>query len=76
MAGLDVYADIFDTLERGLGPGFSPPDLLTAHVANGEFGVKSGHGFLDITTDEAATLVDRRDRAYLALSRLRRELDA
>ena len=25
MAGLDVYADIFDTLERGLGPGFSAP---------------------------------------------------
>ena len=75
MAGLDVYADIFDTLERGLGPDFSAPELLTAHVANGEFGVKSGHGFLDITTDEAAALIDRRDRAYLALSRLRRELD-
>ena len=25
MAGLDVYADIFETLERGLGPGFSAP---------------------------------------------------
>ena len=75
MAGLDVYADIFDTLERGLGPGFSAPELLTAHVANGDFGVKTGHGFLDITQDEATELIDRRDRAYLALSRLRRELD-
>ena len=26
MAGLDVYADIYETLERGLGPGFSAPD--------------------------------------------------
>jgi 3-hydroxybutyryl-CoA dehydrogenase len=75
MAGLDVYADIFETLERGLGPGFSAPELLTAHVAKGEFGVKTGRGFLDITQDEAAALIDRRDRAYLALARLRRELD-
>lgn len=75
LAGLDVYADIFDTLERGLGPDFAAPELLTAHVAKGEFGVKSGQGFLDLTADEAAALIDRRDRAYLALSRLRRELD-
>lgn len=76
MAGLDVYADIFETLERGLGPDFSAPPLLAAHVAKGDFGVKTGHGFLDISTDEAAKLIDRRDRAYVALSRLRRELDS
>lgn len=75
MAGLDVYADIFETLERGLGPGFSAPELLTTHVANGDFGVKTGHGFLDITADEAAELIERRNRAYLALSNLRRELN-
>ena len=75
IAGLDVYADIFQTLERDLGPGFSAPEQLSALVANGDFGVKTGHGFLDITAEEAAALIDRRDRAYLALSRLRRELD-
>lgn len=74
MAGLDVYADIFETLERGLGPGFSAPELLTTHVANGDFGVKTGRGFLEITPDEAAELIERRDRAYLALLHLRREL--
>jgi 3-hydroxybutyryl-CoA dehydrogenase len=74
MAGLDVYSDIFETLERGLGPDFSAPGLLTAHVENGDFGVKTGHGFLDIGEDEAADLIARRDRAYLALSSLRREL--
>ena len=26
MAGLDVYADIYETLERGLGAGFSAPE--------------------------------------------------
>ena len=76
MAGLDVYADIFETLERGLGQDFSAPALLAAHVAKGDFGVKTGRGFLDISSDEAAELIDRRDRAYLALSRLRRELDS
>ena len=33
LAGLDVYADIYETLERGLGPGFSAPALLGEHVA-------------------------------------------
>src|SRR5262249_1285250 len=36
MAGLDVYADIYETLERGLGPGFSAPGPLREHVARGE----------------------------------------
>ena len=39
MAGLDVYADIYETLERGLGAGFSAPDILREHVGRGDFGV-------------------------------------
>ena len=35
MAGLDVYADIFETLERALGTGFSAPEALREHVARG-----------------------------------------
>lgn len=76
MAGLDVYADIFDTLERGLGTGMSAPDVLQAHVARGEFGVKTGRGFLDLTQAQADELIDRRNRAYVALAELRREIDA
>jgi 3-hydroxybutyryl-CoA dehydrogenase len=76
MAGLDVYADIFDTLERGLGEGLSAPDVLQAHVARGEFGVKTGRGFLDLTQAQADALIDRRNRAYVALAELRREIEA
>jgi len=73
MAGLDVYADIFDTLERALGVGFTAPAVLRDHVARGEYGVKAGRGFLELSQDEARELIDRRDRAYVALARLRAE---
>ena len=74
LAGLDVYADIYAVLERGLGPAFAAPELLAANVAQGRFGVKSGGGFRELSQAEAADLADRRDRAYLALGRLRGEL--
>jgi len=73
MAGLDVYADIFDTLERGLGECFAAPSVLRDHVARGEYGVKAGRGFHELSQDEARELIDRRDRAYVALARLRAE---
>ena len=76
MAGLDVYADIYETLERGLGPGFSAPGVLRQHVARGDFGVKTGRGFLGMSQAEADALVARRDRAYAGLARLRAEVEA
>lgn len=75
MAGLDVYVDIFETLERGLGAGFSAPRVLLEHVERGEFGVKTGRGFLELSQTQAAELIDRRDRAYVALAGLRREVE-
>jgi len=75
MAGLDVYADIFETLERGLGAQFAAPGILREHVDRGEFGVKTGRGFLDLSPAQGETLIDRRNRAYVALARLREELD-
>jgi 3-hydroxybutyryl-CoA dehydrogenase len=74
MAGLDVYADIFATLERGLGAGFSAPELLREHVAREELGVKTGHGFLRLSQAEADELIGRRDSAYAGLARLRQEI--
>jgi 3-hydroxybutyryl-CoA dehydrogenase len=74
MAGLDVYADIYATLERELGPGFSAPELLREHVARGDFGVKTGRGFRELSQEEADELVARRDRAYAGLARLRQEV--
>ena len=75
MAGLDVYADIFDTLERGLGSGFAAPGALREHVARGDFGVKTGRGFLNMSQAQANELIERRDRAYAGLARLRSELE-
>jgi 3-hydroxybutyryl-CoA dehydrogenase len=73
MAGLDVYADIFETLERALGEGFSAPAALRDRVARGEYGVKAGRGFLELSEEQARELIDRRDSAYVALARLRAE---
>lgn len=75
MAGLDVYADIYETLERGLGAAFSVPAILEEHVERGELGVKSGRGFLDLSQEQADELIDRRNRAYVALAGLRQELE-
>ena len=75
LAGLDVYADIYETLERGLGPGFSAPALLGEHVQRGDFGVKTGRGFLKLSQEEADELLARRDRAYAGLAQLRREVE-
>jgi 3-hydroxybutyryl-CoA dehydrogenase len=76
MAGLDVYADIYDTLERGLGTRFAAPGVLRERVAAGELGVKTGRGFRALSQPEADDLVARRDRAYAGLARLRREIEA
>ncbi len=75
LAGLDVYADIFATLERGLGKSFSAPTLLTEQVAAGNLGVKSGRGFRDIPAERLQDLIDHRDRAYVALARVRGQLE-
>ena len=76
MAGLDVYADIFDTLESGLGEGFVAPRILQERVDRGDLGVKTGRGFLELSDARADELIDRRNRAYVGLARLRRELEA
>ena len=73
LAGLDVYADIYETLERGLGPGLLGPGSSCASTSQrGDFGVKTGRGFLELSQDEADELLARRDRAYAGLAQLRR----
>ena len=51
------------------------PSILREHVARGDFGVKTGRGFLELSQAEADELVARRDRAYAGLARLRREVE-
>jgi 3-hydroxybutyryl-CoA dehydrogenase len=74
MAGLDVYASSFRTLEKAYGERFAAPDALVATVNDGNLGLKSGHGFLDIDPADQAALVAYRDNAYARLSQLRAEL--
>jgi 3-hydroxybutyryl-CoA dehydrogenase len=74
MAGLDVYASSFRTLEKAFGERFAAPDALTATVDDGNLGLKSGYGFLDIDPEDHAALLTYRDNAYARLSQLRAEL--
>jgi 3-hydroxybutyryl-CoA dehydrogenase len=52
IVGLDVRLDIAEYLHQKLGERFRPPELLTAMVARGDLGRKSGHGFYDWTATE------------------------
>jgi len=74
MAGLDVYAGAFATLEATLGDRFSTPESLHSLVQAGNLGVKSGAGYANYEAGSAAELVAGRDRAYVALESLRRDL--
>ena len=74
MAGLDVYADVFETLERGLGDRFRVPPALRALVEQGRLGVKSGAGFSSYTPEAREHLLLARDRYYAALAALLAEL--
>jgi 3-hydroxybutyryl-CoA dehydrogenase len=70
MAGLDVYANVFETLERGLGDRFRVPPALRALVEQGRLGVKSGAGFSSYTPEAREHLLLTRDRYYAALAAL------
>ena len=74
MAGLDVYAHVFETLERGLGERFRVPPGLRALVDQGRIGTKSGAGFFTYTSEEREGLLLARDRCYAALSALLEEV--
>ena len=74
MAGLDVYRQVFDILERGLGERFHLPPALAARVEQGQYGTKSGSGFLSYTAEERERLFSERDRCYAALSELLEQL--
>jgi 3-hydroxybutyryl-CoA dehydrogenase len=70
MAGLDVYASIFEVLERGLGERFKAPAALRALVERGRTGTKSGAGFLEYSDEERERLLLERDRRYAELNAL------
>jgi 3-hydroxybutyryl-CoA dehydrogenase len=74
MAGLDVYESAYRTLEKAYGERFAAPEALVATVNDGNIGLKSGHGFLDIDPADKTALLAYRDIAYARLSQLRTDL--
>jgi 3-hydroxybutyryl-CoA dehydrogenase len=74
MAGLDVYANGFTTLEEAFGERLAAPKVLTDLVAQGKFGVKSGSGFLELDPEKRDALIAYRNKAYSAMNDLLREL--
>lgn len=74
MAGLDVYANSYVSLERALGDRFTVPPSLKERAEAGDLGIKTGGGYLGLSAEDAASMVAQRDNAYSELSRLRREL--
>ncbi|AMM22509.1 3-hydroxyacyl-CoA dehydrogenase [Frondihabitans sp. PAMC 28766] len=74
MAGLDVYAFCYESLQTRWPERFATPPSLAAHVEAGEFGTKTGSGYLDVPADKTAELVAYRNRAYVAMAKMLAEL--
>ncbi|MCQ9368840.1 3-hydroxyacyl-CoA dehydrogenase family protein [Brevibacterium sp. 91QC2O2] len=74
MAGLDVYAGSYETLEAECGERFAMPAPVRAAMESGDLGLKTGHGLLDLDESQTAELLAYRERAYAKLSQLCAEL--
>ncbi|MGN6407403.1 MAG: 3-hydroxyacyl-CoA dehydrogenase family protein [Curtobacterium sp.] len=74
MAGLDVYAFCFESLQTRWPERFATPPSLQQHVDAGELGTKSGAGYLDVPADRTPELVAYRNKAYVAMQKLLDEL--
>lgn len=74
MAGLDVYAFCYGTLQDAFPERFSTPPILQRMVDSGRLGTKSGGGFLDVPAERIPDLVAYRNKAYVLMERLLEEL--
>ena len=74
MAGLDVYVGSYASMEAAYGDRFATPRVLTDQVDAGNLGLKSGGGFTGMDAGRARDIARYRNRAYVLLERLRREL--
>ncbi|WP_285723949.1 3-hydroxyacyl-CoA dehydrogenase family protein [Psychromicrobium xiongbiense] len=74
MAGLDVYAFCYESLQTRWPERFSTPASLQKLVDEGKFGTKSGAGYLDVPADRTPELVAYRNKAYVAMKKLVDEL--
>ncbi|MET3450737.1 3-hydroxyacyl-CoA dehydrogenase family protein [Curtobacterium sp. 1544] len=74
MAGLDVYAFCFESLQTRWPERFATPPSLQQHVDAGELGTKSGAGYLEVPADRTPELVAYRNKAYVAMQKVLDEL--
>ncbi|GAB2748656.1 3-hydroxyacyl-CoA dehydrogenase family protein [Sinomonas soli] len=74
MAGLDVYAFCYASLQTRWPERFATPESLQELVDAGKFGTKSGAGYLDVPADRTPELVAYRNKAYVAIKKLIDEL--
>jgi 3-hydroxybutyryl-CoA dehydrogenase len=70
MAGLDVYAFCYKSLQTSFPERFATPKILQELVAAGKLGTKSGAGFLDVPAERIAELVAYRNKAYVLMQKL------
>lgn len=75
MAGLDVYANGFETFRQAFGERLAPPAALTRTVEAGRHGTKNGKGMLrDYSPEEVDELVAYRSLAYSRMAALLTEI--
>jgi 3-hydroxybutyryl-CoA dehydrogenase len=74
MAGLDVYAFCYKSLQTGFPERFATPKILQEKVDAGQLGTKTGSGFLNVPAERTAALVAYRNKAYVAMQKLIEEL--
>ncbi|GAB3277526.1 3-hydroxyacyl-CoA dehydrogenase family protein [Sinomonas notoginsengisoli] len=74
MAGLDVYAFCYASLQTRWPERFATPESLKELVDAGKFGTKSGAGYLDVPAERIPELVAYRNKAYVAMKKLMDEL--
>lgn len=74
MAGLDVYAFCYKSLQTGFPERFATPRILQEKVDAGQLGTKTGSGFLNVPAERTAALVAYRNKAYVAMQKLIEEL--
>lgn len=74
MAGLDVYAFCYESLQTRWPERFATPPSLQKLVEEGKFGTKSGAGYLNVPADRTPELVAYRNKAYVAIKKLMDEL--
>lgn len=74
MAGLDVYAFCYASLQQRFPERFATPKILKDLVDAGKLGTKTGAGFLNVPAEDTPELIAYRNKAYVKMQQLLDEL--